>query len=33
MSNGDQTRRVAALAFGKVTSPDFVRYCQRHKVA
>ena len=31
MSNGDQTRRVAALALGKVTSPDFVGYWQRHK--
>ncbi len=33
MSNGDQTRRVAALALGKATSPDFVGYWQRHRVA
>ena len=31
MSNGDQTRRVAALALGKATSPDFVGYWQRHR--
>ena len=33
MANGDQTRRVAALALAKATSPDFVGYWQRHKVA
>ena len=33
MSNGDQTRRVAALALGKATSPDFVGYWQRHRPA
>lgn len=33
MSNGDQTRRVAVLALGKATSPDFVGYWQRHRVA
>ncbi len=33
MSNGDQTCRVAALALGKSTSPDFVGYWQRHRVA
>ena len=32
MSNGDQTRRVAALALGKATSPDFVGYWQRHRM-
>ena len=32
VSNGDQTRRVAALALGKRTSPDFVGYWQRHQV-
>jgi transposase-like protein len=29
MSNGDQTYRVAGLALGKKTSPDFVGYWQR----
>ncbi len=33
MSNGDQTRRVAALALGKATSPDFVGHWQRHRAA
>jgi len=33
VSNGDQTRRVAALALGKRTSPDFVGYWQRHQAA
>ena len=33
MSNGDQTRRVAALALAKATSPDFVGYWQRHRMA
>ena len=33
VSNGDQTRRVAALALGKRTSPDFVGYWQRHVAA
>ncbi len=31
MANGDQVRRVAALALGKATSPDFVGYWQRHR--
>jgi transposase-like protein len=30
--NGEQVRRVAALALGKRTSPDFVGYWQRHAV-
>ncbi len=33
MSNGDQTRRVAALALAKATSPGFVGYWQRHRAA
>ena len=30
VSNGDQVRRLAGLAMGKATSPDFVGYWQRH---
>ncbi len=30
ISNGDQVRRLAGLAMGKRTSPDFVGYWQRH---
>ena len=30
VSNGDQVRRLAGLALGKCTSPDFVGYWQRH---
>ncbi len=33
MSNGDQTFRIAGLAMHKKTSPDFVGYWQRAKVA
>jgi hypothetical protein len=33
VSNGDQVRRLAGLALGKRTSPDFVGYWQRHRVA
>ena len=32
VSNGDQVRRLAGLALGKRTSPDFVGYWQRHIV-
>ncbi len=32
VSNGDQVRRLAGLALGKRTSPDFVGYWQRHGV-
>ena len=32
VSNGDQVRRLAGLAMGKATSPDFVGYWQRHVV-
>ena len=32
ISNGDQVRRLAGLAMGKATSPDFVGYWQRHVV-
>ncbi len=31
VSNGDQVRRLAGLALGKRTSPDFVGYWQRHR--
>jgi len=33
VSNGDQVRRLATLALGKSTSPDFVGYWQRHQAA
>ena len=33
VANGDQLRRVAKLATMKSTSPDFVRYWQRHRNA
>ena len=33
MSNGDQTHRIAGLAMGKRTSPDFTGYWQRHLAA
>ena len=33
VSNGDQVRRLAGLAMGKRTSPDFVGYWQRHITA
>ena len=33
VSNGDQLRRLTALATMKATSPDFVGYWQRHQAA
>jgi len=33
MSNGEQVMRIAGLAMGKKTSPDFTGYWQRHLAA